>query len=167
MISLRNICVFGAIAVSLTACEGFDLSPAGSGSPDGPAAPMTQPMPGPFLLYFDFDSAKVTAEGHKVVASAAAAVAAAKPAAVIVTGHADRAGPDAYNFALSKRRAEAVALALIMAGVTTNIGIFVASYGENELQVPTDDGRREPKNRRAVIALKPSGAQPQLGAERR
>ncbi len=38
-------------------------------------------MPGPFLLYFDFDSAKVTAEGRKIVASAAAAVAAAKPAA--------------------------------------------------------------------------------------
>ncbi len=124
-------------------------------------------MPGPFLLYFDFDSAKVTAEGRKIVASAAAAVAAAKPAAVIVTGHADRAGPDAYNHALSKRRAEAVALALIMAGVTTDIGIFVASYGENELQVPTDDGRREPKNRRAVIALKPPSASPQLGAERR
>jgi len=53
---------------------------------------MSSPMPGPFLLYFDFDSAKVTAEGRKIVASAAAAVAAAKPAAVIVTGHADRAG---------------------------------------------------------------------------
>jgi outer membrane protein OmpA-like peptidoglycan-associated protein len=125
------------------------------------------PMPGPFPLYFDFDSAKVTAEGQKVVASAAAAIAAVKPAAVIVTGHTDRTGPDAYNMALSKRRAEAVALALILAGVTTDIGIFVASYGENELLVPTDDERRESRNRRAVIALKPFSVQPQLGAESR
>ncbi|MBE0530805.1 MAG: OmpA family protein [Rhodospirillales bacterium] len=124
-------------------------------------------MPGPFPLYFDFDSAKVTAEGQKVVASAAAAIAAAKPAAVIVTGHTDRAGSDAYNMALSKRRAEAVALALILAGVTTDIGIFVASYGESELQVPTGDERREPRNRRAVIALKPFSVHPQLGAESR
>lgn len=117
-------------------------------------APAPQPLPGPFLLYFDFDSATVTAEGQKVVAAAAKAVSAGKPATVIVTGYTDRAGSEAYNMALSKKRAEAVAAALKRAGVTSDMKVLVASYGEMEPQVPTADGQREARNRRVSIVLK-------------
>jgi outer membrane protein OmpA-like peptidoglycan-associated protein len=118
------------------------------------AKPAPAPLPGPFLLYFDFDSATVTAEGQKVVAAAAKAVNAGKPSTVIVTGFTDRSGSEAYNMALSKKRAEAVAAALKQAGVKSDMKVLVASYGEMDPQVPTADGQREPRNRRASIVLK-------------
>jgi len=118
------------------------------------AAPAPAPLPGPFLLYFDFDSAAITADGKKVVDSAAKAVVAGKPATVIVTGFTDRAGSEAHNMALSKKRAEAVAAALKQAGVKADMKILVASYGEMDPQVQTPDGQREPRNRRVSIVLK-------------
>ncbi|WP_316976224.1 OmpA family protein [Shumkonia mesophila] len=165
MESLRKVCAFGAIAAALAGCEGLELGQAGPADVDLAPAVAQQALPGPFMIYFNFDSTKVTAEGQKAVASAAAAVAAFMPAAVIVTGHADRAGPDAYNVELSKRRAEAVALALVQAGVTAGIEIFVANYGEAEPQVPTADGKREPRNRRVSIALRRTSAQLQSSGE--
>jgi outer membrane protein OmpA-like peptidoglycan-associated protein len=116
--------------------------------------PAPQPAPGPFLLYFDFDSASVTMEGQKVVAAAAKAAVAAKAVTVIVTGYTDRAGSDAYNMALSKRRADVVAAALKQAGVTADMKILVASLGETDPQVPTVDGQREARNRRVSIVLR-------------
>lgn len=114
--------------------------------------PAPQPAPGPFLLYFDFDSAKVTAEGKKVVAAAAKAIVAGKPASVVVTGYTDRAGSDTYNMILSKKRADAVAAALKQAGVGSSP--IVVNYGEAQPQVQTPDGQREPRNRRVSIVLK-------------
>ncbi len=167
MKAFRKVCAFGAIAVALTACEGLELGQARPADVDLAPAAAPQALPGPFVIYFDFDSARVTAEGQKVVASAVAAAVAAKPAAVIVTGYADRVGPDAYNMELSKRRAEAVALALLQAGVAAGIEIFVANYGEAEPQVSTADGKREPRNRRVSITLRRTSAQLQLGGEGR
>ena len=115
-------------------------------------APAPQPAPGPFLLYFDFDSAKLTAEGQKVVAAAAKAIVAGKPASVVVTGYTDRAGSDTYNMILSKKRADAVAAALKQAGVGSTP--VVVNYGEAQPQVQTADGQREPRNRRVSIVLK-------------
>jgi len=115
-------------------------------------APAPQPAPGPFLLYFDFDSARVTAEGQKVVAAAAKAIVAGKPASVVVIGYTDRAGSDTYNMILSKKRADAVAAALRQAGVGSTP--VVVNYGEAQPQVQTPDGQREPRNRRVSIVLK-------------
>jgi len=117
-------------------------------------APAPAPMPGPFTLYFDFDSASLTADARNVVADAARAVASRKPASVVVTGYADRAGSEAYNMALSKRRADAAVAALKAAGVTTDIQLIVASYGEMDPAVQTADGQREPRNRRVTVVLR-------------
>lgn len=117
-----------------------------------PAPQPAQPAPGPFLLYFDFDSAKLTAEGQKVVAAAAKAIVSGRPASVVVTGYTDRAGSDTYNMVLSKKRADAVAAALKQAGVGSTP--VVVNYGEAQPQVQTADGQREPRNRRVSIVLK-------------
>jgi OOP family OmpA-OmpF porin len=69
-----------------------------------------------------------------------------------VTGHADRAGPEAYNLDLSLRRANAVRDALIQRGVKAS-GISVAGRGEAEPAVPTADGVPEAANRRVEIIL--------------
>jgi outer membrane protein OmpA-like peptidoglycan-associated protein len=69
-----------------------------------------------------------------------------------VTGHADRAGPDSYNMALSMRRADAVKAVLVREGVPAN-QIAVVARGESQPLVPTADGVREPQNRRVEIVL--------------
>lgn len=116
-------------------------------------APQPMAMPGPFMLYFDFDSAELTPVAKSVVGTAAAAIAKANSVTVVVSGYTDRAGSDKYNLALSKKRAQVVAAALKAAGVKADIKMVIASLGEMEPQVPTADGKREAKNRRVSIVL--------------
>jgi outer membrane protein OmpA-like peptidoglycan-associated protein len=71
---------------------------------------------------------------------------------ISATGHADRAGPEDYNMALSLRRADSVRAALIAGGVPAD-KITVAGRGESEPAVPTPDGVKEQANRRVVIVL--------------
>ena len=69
-----------------------------------------------------------------------------------VTGHADKSGSDAYNMALSLRRANNVKDELVRDGVPA-ASIVVVGRGESQPLVPTADGVREPQNRRVEIVL--------------
>ena len=73
-------------------------------------------------------------------------------ASVVVVGHADRSGSDAYNVRLSERRAKAVADALVGLGVASG-KLSVDWKGESQPAVPTPDGVKEPLNRRATIDI--------------
>ena len=53
---------------------------------------------------------------------------------------------------LSHRRADTVRAALIKDGVPA-AAITTAWYGKTNLAVPTPDGVKEPRNRRATIAV--------------
>jgi OmpA-OmpF porin, OOP family len=108
--------------------------------------------PRPFTVFFAFDSDNLTAAALEIIDDA---VAMADKLGIVdfsVTGHADRAGPEAYNLDLSLRRANSVRDALIQRGVKAS-GISVGGRGEAELAVPTADGVREPANRRVEIIL--------------
>lgn len=122
-------------------------------APAPAAAPqMAAAAPRPFMVHFAFDSDVLTAATMQIIDDA---VATAEKHAIVdfsVTGHADRAGPEAYNLDLSLRRANAVRDALIQRGVKAS-GISVAGRGEAEPAVPTADGVREPANRRVEIIL--------------
>ena len=67
-------------------------------------------------------------------------------------GHTDTSGPEAYNMALSLRRANAVKDALVRNGVPAQ-AITVIGRGEQGLLVQTADGVREPQNRRVEIVI--------------
>jgi outer membrane protein OmpA-like peptidoglycan-associated protein len=71
---------------------------------------------------------------------------------VVVTGHTDTVGSDAYNQGLSVRRADAVKEEMVRLGMD---GSDIAIQGKSfhDPLVPTGPGVREPQNRRAVIAL--------------
>ena len=74
--------------------------------PPPPALP--QPEPQRFSVHFDFDSSALKAEEEAALQQMLSALREDASLAVEIEGHADSVGPDAYNFALSQRRARAV-----------------------------------------------------------
>ena len=106
---------------------------------------------GMFLAFFDFDQSTLNEIGLDVIDQVAAQAKKRQDLeSIVITGHADTAGPAAYNQRLSQRRADAVRAALIERGVDPQL-IEASGRGENELMVPTPNNTREPANRRAQI----------------
>ena len=68
------------------------------------------------------------------------------------SGHTDTSGAEAYNMALSLRRANTVKDALVREGVPAT-AISVVGRGEAGLLVQTGDNVREPQNRRVEIVI--------------
>jgi outer membrane protein OmpA-like peptidoglycan-associated protein len=117
-----------------------------------PPAPAMQQAPSQYLVFFDWDSAVLTAEAQRIIRTAADAAKQGRVARIEVTGHADRSGPDTYNVRLSQRRANAVRAELIKNGVGAG-DIATFAKGETDPLVPTADGVREPQNRRVQIVF--------------
>ena len=118
-----------------------------------PAQPAAAPAPRrTYNVYFDFDKATLTPEGQQIVAQAANGAKTDKSRVVIV-GKADLSGTDAYNLALSKRRADAVRAALAADGVGAD-SIDEQYVGMREPPVPTAPGVREPRNRVVEISFR-------------
>ena len=71
-----------------------------------------------------------------------------------LVGHTDTSGSAAYNQGLSVKRADVVKDVMVEMGARPE-AIQVSGVGETDLAVPTADGVREARNRRAVITLVP------------
>lgn len=107
-----------------------------------------------FTAYFDFNSAKLTADSIQVLTQAFDAARSGGQSSISVVGHTDTSGAEVYNKTLSRKRAEAIKDILVKMGARPD-AIQVSGVGENDLAVQTAAGVREPKNRRAVITLTP------------
>lgn len=104
-----------------------------------------------FLVFFDFDKNKVETSGLEVIDAVAAEIQGRNDiTAVVITGHTDTSGADAYNQRLSKRRANSAKAALVARGVSADI-IRIDAMGEKKQLVDTPNNTREPANRRAEI----------------
>jgi OmpA-OmpF porin, OOP family len=114
--------------------------------------PPMQAAPGTYIVLFDFDKSKINTAGKAVIDQVLADAAKMGGVHISATGHADRAGSEDYNMALSLRRADAVREALIAGGISPD-AITVAGRGESEPAVPTPDGVKEQANRRVEIVL--------------
>jgi outer membrane protein OmpA-like peptidoglycan-associated protein len=139
---------------------GGPLVPATNPATPQQAAPPAAAAPAAareFTVYFDFNKATLTSEGRDVIKHAAVAAQQGSFAHISVTGHTDTVGSAEFNQRLSERRADTVRQALIAAGVPAN-EITARGVGKTELAVPTADGVKEPRNRRAVIAEGGPGA---------
>ena len=72
-------------------------------------------------------------------------------------GHTDRLGAASDNLALSRRRANSVRAGLIHRGLPEGL-ITTEASGETRPLVETEDGAREPQNRRVEISFGPGPA---------
>jgi hypothetical protein len=125
-----------------------------------------------FMVFFDWDSSRLSVASLNVITQAVTAFRSTGNARVTATGHTDTTGSDAYNMALSLRRANAVKNEMVRQGVPAD-AIAVVGKGESQLLVPTGDQVREPQNRRVEIviggqiATAPTAIPPQLDYCRR
>ncbi|MGI9501214.1 MAG: OmpA family protein, partial [Geminicoccaceae bacterium] len=101
------------------------------------AAPVELPHEG--MVYFALDSAELAAEDQAMLDEIIAAVKEGGPEKIVVRGHADRSGDDAYNLALSQERAEIIAAALVAAGISED-SVRTMGLGETKPAVETEDG---------------------------
>jgi len=110
-------------------------------------------------VLFAFDSARLTAEAEAALRRTAELAAQAGSGRITVVGHTDAVGEDAYNLALSRRRAEAVAQWLAASGGVPADRLHAEGRGEAEPAAPnaTTDGQDDPegraRNRRVVVAI--------------
>ncbi len=106
-----------------------------------------------YLVFFNWDSSKLSSGAGNVLDAVAEEVAKNTPSQIIVSGHADTSGDDKYNKKLALKRANNVRNSLIKKGVNPDI-LVTESHGESELLVSTSDNVREPANRRVNISFK-------------
>jgi OOP family OmpA-OmpF porin len=119
-------------------------------APVAPAPPPPPSQPRLFLVFFDFDKATLSPAGAALVEEAAHTYASAGAARLDLAGYTDGVGTVAYNFKLSKRRADNVRVYLVKLGVPAD-AIVETARGKENPRVPTADGVREPQNRRVEI----------------
>ncbi|MBD3730753.1 MAG: OmpA family protein [Sphingomonadales bacterium] len=101
------------------------------------------------IVFFDFDSSDVTSDAHGTLEYIANNFARCGWKSLSLVGHTDRSGSDAYNDALSMRRARSVEATL--RGMNIAAPIAIEARGESQPRVPTADGVRELQNRRVEI----------------
>ena len=110
-----------------------------------------------YTLHFSFDEAVIGKVGKDQIDHVIEAYRAGAPVAILLAGHADRAGKKPYNLNLSRQRSEAVRRALIERGIPVQM-IAAQAFGETRPKVVTADGFKEPANRRVEITVGPAPA---------
>jgi outer membrane protein OmpA-like peptidoglycan-associated protein len=107
-------------------------------------------VPGPFLVFFDWDKYDITPEAAAILDRAAEAYMQTGQSSVVIDGHTDTSGSAKYNQGLSERRANAVKAYMAGKGIAES-QMTTRGFGFNRLLVDTPLGVREPQNRRAEV----------------
>ncbi|MCL4485010.1 MAG: OmpA family protein [Nitrospirae bacterium] len=81
---------------------------------------------------FGFDRAILTSEDRSILKKDAAILKAHSEVKVVIAGHADERGTDAYNIVLGQKRAKAARIYLVRLGVSSK-RIRIVSYGKREI----------------------------------
>jgi peptidoglycan-associated lipoprotein len=102
------------------------------------------------LTYFDFDSARLSAETTVALDSAVDLLVRSPSALVVISGHADERGTREYNLALGHLRASAVADYMVAKGVDGS-RIKKVSYGKEKPLLKGSNEEVWSKNRRVEI----------------
>ena len=105
----------------------------------------------PTTVNFAFDSTVLDAQAQQTLDRQADWIRQFPEVRFRVYGHTDKVGTDAYNYALGRRRANAVVAYLSRRGISRSRLEALVSYGETRPVVETLD--RERRNRRTVIEV--------------
>jgi outer membrane protein OmpA-like peptidoglycan-associated protein len=119
----------------------------------GPALAALPKPPARFILYFEHDSVNLTPESQAILNKVLETIRDRSPVDVSVVGHTDTVGKKEYNYALSMKRARAVASILRRNGVDPSV-LDITSHGKDNPLVPTGDQVPEPRNRRVEITIR-------------
>ena len=106
-----------------------------------------------FTLYFVEGSDELTEDSKAMLERVLADLAARPVPDIVVVGHTDTVGSNAFNDELARKRADAVRATLIGRGVAS-ADVVAIGRGKRELLVPTADGVAEPRNRRVEIVVR-------------
>lgn len=102
---------------------------------------------------FDFDKAVLLPAGRTSLDGLVAKLGSVDPEMIVVVGHTDRLGSEAYNQLLSERRAEAVKSYLVGKGIEPN---RIRTEGKGEAQPVTQRGDcAGAKSARVIACLQP------------
>ncbi len=107
----------------------------------------------PYIVFFDWNKSDISGEAAGTMDATVAMLRDCGFPQVKLDGYTDLSGTDAYNQALSIRRAGAVRAYLAGRGVP-GASISTEGFGESNPRVPTADGVRELQNRRVEITAK-------------
>jgi len=119
----------------------------------GPALAALPKPPAKFILYFYHDSVDLTTESQALLRKVFVTIRDRAPVDISVVGHTDTLGRKEYNYALSLKRAKAVAAILRENGVDPSI-LHITSHGKDNPLIPTRDQVPEPRNRRVEITIR-------------
>jgi outer membrane protein OmpA-like peptidoglycan-associated protein len=115
-----------------------------------------EPAPERFVtldpIYFDFDRAELRADEREYLMRVAAILRANADAVVVIEGHTDPRGSDAYNLALGSRRAQNVRAFLLAQNIEPR-RLELASRGEKLLADPSPTEAGYARNRRVEFRL--------------
>jgi outer membrane protein OmpA-like peptidoglycan-associated protein len=102
-------------------------------------------------IYFDFDSASVRDQSKPTLEQITDALASHPDWKIIIEGHTDDLGGDAYNLDLSKRRAEAVKSALVASYHIDASRLTTVGYGSTRPKASNDTLEGRAENRRVEL----------------
>jgi len=102
------------------------------------------------IVYFEFDSAKLTSESIEILETHGNFIAANGEVTVRLEGHADERGSREYNIALGDRRAQSVRRVLLFQGASTD-QVETVSYGEEQPAVTDHTEEAWSLNRRVEL----------------
>jgi outer membrane protein OmpA-like peptidoglycan-associated protein len=105
-------------------------------------------------VLFDFNKATLKPEARSQLATVLQALKEQPGLNVLVVGHTDSVGSDAYNMGLSQRRAESVATYLVQNGVPRQ-SIKTEWHGESQPVASNANAEGRAQNRRVEITLSP------------
>jgi outer membrane protein OmpA-like peptidoglycan-associated protein len=106
-------------------------------------------------VLFDFDKAVLKPAAKTQLAAVLQALKEQPSLRVLIVGHTDSVGSDAYNMRLSQRRAEAVADYLIKNSPTARENLTIEWKGKREPIASNDTAEGRAQNRRVEITLSP------------
>ena len=104
------------------------------------------------IVLFDFDSYSLTSEARPVLDDVAKWLRENDDISVVVEGHTDSIGSEAYNQVLSERRAEAVVRYLSDRGVRSR-NLRAVGYGKTRPAMENDTAEHRHQNRRIEFRL--------------